>query len=130
MEYSEFLKRNPEANKYLLTTAERGFVNLPSVTVALNLVLFGSTNEKYLTAFKREPSFPSCRGRFEFVRVPYLRNYLAENAIRKARDEQDDSEIGRLMTLLKDPYDDNPEFDHYAAEPPDWAQGISVSCSS
>jgi uncharacterized protein YdiU (UPF0061 family) len=34
------------------------------------------------------------------------------------------------MTLLKDPFGDNSRFEPYAAEPPDWAQGISVSCSS
>ena len=80
-EYGDFLKRNIEANKYLLTTAERGFLNLPSATIQLNLVLFGTTNEKYFSAFKRDPSFGSFKGRFELVRVPYLREYGKEQLI-------------------------------------------------
>ncbi|MFA5170153.1 MAG: YdiU family protein [Sulfuriferula sp.] len=59
-----------------------------------------------------------------------LRNYLAENAIVAARDHDDTSEIDRLMHLLQSPYDEHPEYEAYAAAPPDWAQHISVSCSS
>ena len=81
VEYSDFLKRNMEANKYLLTTAERGFVNLPNLTVAMNEILIGTSNEKYLVAFKRDPSFTSFKGRFELIRVPYLREYKREAKI-------------------------------------------------
>ena len=59
-----------------------------------------------------------------------LRNYLAESAIRKARDERDYTEIERLRSLLSRPFDEQPEFDDYAKEPPDWAREIAVSCSS
>lgn len=59
-----------------------------------------------------------------------LRNYLAEIAIRKARDERDYTEIERLRGLLARPFDEQPEFDDYAKEPPDWAREIAVSCSS
>lgn len=59
-----------------------------------------------------------------------LRNHLAETAIRRAEDEGDYSEIDTLLTLLRKPYDEQPEYDAYADLPPDWAQGISVSCSS
>ena len=59
-----------------------------------------------------------------------LRNHLAETAIRRAADQRDFSEVTRLHTLLTRPYDDQPEFDTYAAEPPDWARKIEVSCSS
>ena len=59
-----------------------------------------------------------------------LRNYLAEVAIRKARDERDYSEIERLRKLLMHPYDEQPENAHYAELPPDWASGLEVSCSS
>jgi len=72
VEFSEFFKRPIETSKYLLTTAERGILNLEGYTAHLNLLLFGTTNEKYLAAFKRDPSFASFKGRFEFVRVPYL----------------------------------------------------------
>ena len=59
-----------------------------------------------------------------------LRNHLAEVAIRRAADHRDYSEIARLHTLLLHPFDEQPEFEAYAAEPPDWARQIEVSCSS
>ena len=59
-----------------------------------------------------------------------LRNYMAEIAIRKAAQEKDYSEIDRLLNLLHSPYDEHPDMEHYAGEPPDWAQRIEVSCSS
>ena len=59
-----------------------------------------------------------------------LRNYMAEIAIRKAAQEKDYSEIDRVLNLLHSPYDEHPDMEHYAGEPPDWAQRIEVSCSS
>lgn len=59
-----------------------------------------------------------------------LRNHLAEIAIRRAADARDYSEINRLHRLLARPFDEQPEFEAYAAEPPDWARKIEVSCSS
>ncbi|MGA9395529.1 MAG: YdiU family protein [Azonexus sp.] len=58
-----------------------------------------------------------------------LRNWLAEGAIRKAQ-ERDFSEVGRLLACLRHPFAEQPEFEHYAALPPDWANGLEVSCSS
>ena len=58
-----------------------------------------------------------------------LRNWLAEVAIRQAQD-RDFSEVERLLACLRRPYDEQPEFAHYAALPPDWASGLEVSCSS
>jgi uncharacterized protein YdiU (UPF0061 family) len=59
-----------------------------------------------------------------------LRNHLAETAIRQARDHQDNSEIHTLLKLLAHPFDEQIEYDAYAALPPDWAQQLEVSCSS
>ena len=59
-----------------------------------------------------------------------LRNYLAETAIRRAQDDHDFAEVDRLLALLRRPFDEQPGMEHYAAPPPDWAQSISVSCSS
>jgi len=58
-----------------------------------------------------------------------LRNHLAETAIRAAR-EKDFSEVDRLLAVLSKPFDEQPEANHYAALPPDWASGLEVSCSS
>jgi uncharacterized protein YdiU (UPF0061 family) len=58
-----------------------------------------------------------------------LRNHLAEEAIRRARDG-DFSETQRLLKVLARPYDEQPEHSAYAGFPPDWAQHLEVSCSS
>ena len=58
-----------------------------------------------------------------------LRNWLAEVAIRKAQ-AREFSEVERLLTCLRQPYAEQPEFEAYAALPPDWANGLAVSCSS
>jgi uncharacterized protein YdiU (UPF0061 family) len=58
-----------------------------------------------------------------------LRNYLAQVAIDKAQ-EKDFSEVQRLLQVLRQPFDEQPGNEAYAALPPDWAAGIEVSCSS
>jgi uncharacterized protein YdiU (UPF0061 family) len=59
-----------------------------------------------------------------------FRNYMAEIAIRKAEDEEDYTEITRMLKLLQSPYDDHPDCEEYAKNPPKWSSQISVSCSS
>ena len=58
-----------------------------------------------------------------------LRNYLAQVAIEKAQ-KKDFTEVNRLLTVLQRPYDEQPEYEQYAALPPDWASYLEVSCSS
>lgn len=58
-----------------------------------------------------------------------LRNYLAQVAIEKAQNK-DFGEIERLLSVLRHPYDEQPEHAAYAALPPDWASHLEVSCSS
>ncbi len=72
LEFSDMLKRPIESFKYLLTTVEQGTLDLPSSTANLDIVFFGTTNEKHLDAFKTVPDFPSFRSRFELITVPYL----------------------------------------------------------
>lgn len=58
-----------------------------------------------------------------------LRNYLAQQAIEKA--EVDDiSTLTELHQALRDPYSDNPQYDHLATLPPDWGKHLEISCSS
>ena len=59
-----------------------------------------------------------------------LRNYMAQIAIEKAEREKDYSEIDNLMRILQNPFDEHPQFEHYAGPPPEWAEEIAVSCSS
>lgn len=58
-----------------------------------------------------------------------LRNWVAESAIRAAR-AGDFSETNAVLRCLQRPFDEQPEFERFAAPPPDWAEGLSVSCSS
>ncbi|MDH4188444.1 MAG: YdiU family protein [Nitrospira sp.] len=58
-----------------------------------------------------------------------LRNYLAQTAIEQAQ-QKDFSEIDRLLTLLRNPFDEQPGMDAYAAAPPNWGKHLAVSCSS
>jgi len=61
VEYSDFLKRPLEYNKYLLTTSEKGTVRLP-----------------HLDEFKEQRDFTSFKGRIELIPVPYLLEYEKE----------------------------------------------------
>ncbi len=85
VEYSDFFKRPLEYNKYLLTTSEKGSISLPDTTAFLDCMLFATCNEKNLTLFKRNPDFPSFKGRFELIRAPYLRRYSVEERIYAGR---------------------------------------------
>ncbi len=78
VEYSDFLKRPLETNKYLLTTSEKGTINLSGYTGYLDLVMTGTANEKHLSLFKRSTDFPSFKGRIELIPVPYLLRYSRE----------------------------------------------------
>lgn len=87
---------------------------------------------RYAQRLEREQSDDVARNRRMKAANPkfVLRNHMAETAIRKAEDEGDYSEIERLLSLLRHPCDEQPQFDHYAGVPPEWARSISVSCSS
>lgn len=81
VEYSDLLKRDPAAFKYLLGTSETGRVSLDHFVLSLDLVLVASANEKQLAGFKESPDFASFKGRLELVRVPYVRRHSVEREI-------------------------------------------------
>ncbi|HEX3150673.1 MAG TPA: YdiU family protein [Gemmataceae bacterium] len=58
-----------------------------------------------------------------------LRNYLAQIAIDKAQ-KKDFSEVDRLRGVLRLPFDEQPEMEHYAKPAPEWGKRLVVSCSS
>jgi len=45
--------------------------------------------------------------------------FLAEIAIRKAQDENDYSGTDNLKKIIHDPYEEHPEFEHYAGQLPE-----------
>ena len=58
-----------------------------------------------------------------------LRNYMAQAAIEQAH-KGDYTEVNLLLEILQAPFAEHPQAQHYAGLPPDWAEQISVSCSS
>ena len=95
-----------------------------------------SVIENWLTSYKKrlqsENSDDSERKRdMDSINPKFiLRNYLAENAIRKAVDEADYAEINRLHSILKDPFSEQIQFQDYAEPSPDWGKNLVISCSS
>ncbi len=81
IQYEDFLKRHPDLNKYLLSTAEKATVALDSRILHLDSIFLASANEDYLDAFKQTADYTSFKGRVEFVRFPYLLSYLDEAKI-------------------------------------------------
>lgn len=58
-----------------------------------------------------------------------LRNYLAQQAIQDAQTGQYDT-LHELLDVLRRPYDEQPQYEHYAKVPPDWGKHLNISCSS
>ncbi|MEO8204446.1 MAG: protein adenylyltransferase SelO [Betaproteobacteria bacterium] len=87
---------------------------------------------RYRARLAREGSVDAeRRDRMDLANPAYvLRNWMAEEAIAKARDQKDYAPIEQLRSLLADPFTEQAGMERYAAYPPEWAGGIAVSCSS
>ncbi|MBL7663645.1 MAG: hypothetical protein JNM93_00815 [Bacteriovoracaceae bacterium] len=83
LEFSDLLKRPLDAFKYLLMTMESRTINLHGILTELDIFFVGSSNEVHFSAFKQHPDFNSFKGRFNFIRVPYLLKYTEEEMIYK-----------------------------------------------
>ena len=106
--------------------------NAPLRDLFLDREAFDAWALRYAERLRAEGSVDAERGlRMDRVNPKYiLRNHLAENAIRAAR-EGDFGEVDQLLKVLARPYDEQPQHDAaFAAFPPDWAQHLEVSCSS
>ena len=92
---------------------------------------FDAWAERYRQRLSQESSVDlERRVRMNRVNPKYvLRNHMAETAIRMAT-QGDFSEVARVKALLARPFDEQPEHEAYAGLPPDWANALSVSCSS
>ena len=92
---------------------------------------FDAWAERYRERLRAEGSDDAARrAAMNRVNPKYiLRNYLAQQAIERAQNG-DFSEVNKLLAILEQPYDEQPEHEAYAALPPDWAAHLEVSCSS
>jgi len=106
--------------------------NAPLRDLILDRAAFDAWAARYAASLRQQGSVDTERAvAMRRVNPKYiLRNHLAEIAIRRAADDRDYSEVNRLHALLMRPFDEQPEHASYAAEPPDWARKIEVSCSS
>ncbi|MFM9983125.1 MAG: protein adenylyltransferase SelO [Burkholderiales bacterium] len=87
---------------------------------------------RYRARLAREQSVDAeRRSRMECSNPAYvLRNWMAEEAIRRARDQRDYTGIEELRVLLSTPYVEQAGMERFASYPPDWSGALSVSCSS
>jgi uncharacterized protein YdiU (UPF0061 family) len=85
----------------------------------------------YITRLKAESSVDADRKqRMNAVNPKYvLRNHLAQAAIEKAQ-QQDFSEVAKLLSILESPFDEQEQYQEYANPPPPDLEFIEVSCSS
>jgi uncharacterized protein YdiU (UPF0061 family) len=58
-----------------------------------------------------------------------LRNHLAQIAIERAQ-QKDFSEVSKLLNILSNPFDEQPDYESYALAPPANLDAVEVSCSS
>ncbi|MDA8254325.1 MAG: YdiU family protein [Betaproteobacteria bacterium] len=126
VDYTIFLRRLCDFDSAM------GAGNSPLRDLFLDRAAFDAWAARYAAALRQLGSVDAERAAaMRRVNPKYiLRNHLAEIAIRRAADDRDYSEVNRLHALLARPFDEQPEFESYAAEPPDWARKIEVSCSS
>ncbi len=112
-------------------STQEGADNTSLVRMFKNPVGFQSWSQSYRERLLQEgiPD-PERKVRMDRVNPKYiLRNYLAQIAIEKAQ-QKDFSEVSRLLSVLKHPFDEQPEMNHYALPAPSERKHIVVSCSS
>jgi uncharacterized protein YdiU (UPF0061 family) len=103
----------------------------PLRDLVIDRAAFDAWATRYRARLRQEGSVDAPRGHaMHAVNPKYvLRNYLAQVAIEKAQ-QKDFSEIERLLTILANPFDEQPQYEPYAKPPPDWGAHVEVSCSS
>ena len=108
-----------------------GELNAPLRDLFLERGAFDAWAQSYRALLGKEGGDDGARkARLDRINPKYvLRNYMAQIAIGRAND-RDYSEVDALLKLLQHPFDEQPQMERYAGFPPDWAQEISVSCSS
>jgi uncharacterized protein YdiU (UPF0061 family) len=97
----------------------------------INRDAFDDWSVQYRKRLKLENSSDQSRKiKMNAVNPKYiLRNYLLQVAIENAEND-DFTEVNKLLKIMERPFDEQPEYEEYANLPPDWAADIAVSCSS
>ncbi len=99
----------------------------------LNLFKDKSEAKNWLEKYKKEIKY----SKNEFVKKIknsnpkfILRNWIAEDAIRQAQNNQNYKPIHDILKILKNPFDEHEDFEKYSKVTPKEYQNLSVSCSS
>ena len=97
----------------------------------IDLESFATWKEEYDGWLAKENDSEQVRQqKLQVINPKYIaRNYLLQNAIAKA-EEDDHSEVDKLLQILRKPFDEQPEFEDYAKRSPNWGKGLEISCSS
>ncbi|MCW8331265.1 YdiU family protein [Photobacterium sp. SDRW27] len=126
VDYTLFFRTLSSVPKEQLATSTDQFKPLFSCTKGLTLWLQGYA--KRLDAEK-----VADEERLELMKKSnpkyILRNYLAQQAIESA-EQGDFIVVDQLLCVLATPYDEHPEYEHFADLPPQWGKELEVSCSS
>ena len=90
-----------------------------------------SWHEKYQGRLSLEKTSSEDRSKMMTRANPkfILRNYLAQEAIQDA-EKSDFTKLKNLLEVLKNPYEENSEYDDFAKAPPEWGKKLEISCSS
>ena len=103
------------------------------------LLELSETSERWQQWFReyagelRENSFSDSerKKRMDSANPKYiLRNHIMETAIREALEQGDYSEIEKVRRIFENPFSDQPGCESYAADSPEWAKNLIVSCLS
>jgi len=87
--------------------------------------------ERYQARLQKETRTPDEREHAMRQTNPkyILRNYLAQQVILEAQNGHY-GPMKELLQVLEAPFSEQPEFEHYAARPPEWGKHLNISCSS
>jgi serine/tyrosine/threonine adenylyltransferase len=102
------------------------FHNLTKLEVILNLSQKDSWRQGIKDLHPKIPKTIQKNANPKFI----LRNHLLQIAIEKADLANNFLEVKKLLKIMQNPFDEQPENSSYASLPPDWAKKISISCSS
>lgn len=104
---------------------------MPLFELAMNPIPLEHWLNLYDTRLQHEPT-PQPKRQEAMLKINpkyVLKNYMLQQAIDKAK-LGDFSMVQTLLHIASHPYDELPEFEHYAGETPEVYKNITLSCSS
>lgn len=125
IDYTIFFRK---LSDYQINSANTSIKKLLSA----NDKLFKSWSDLYDTfLMKQSLSAEKRKQQMDLINPKFiLRNYIAQLVIEEVEKNQNHDFLDNILTILQSPYDEHPDMEKYAGHPPEWANRISVSCSS